>query len=80
VRWFWEKQVLGETGWVALCFRAAVKRRVLIGGFTGSEKVGIQPSAPKGAIDFEGLAVSLKRYPDTKRRFSANCLAAEVEF
>ena len=24
---------------------------------------------PKGAIDFEGLAVSLKRYPDTKREF-----------
>jgi hypothetical protein len=23
-------------------------------------------AAPKGAIDFEGLAVSLKRYPDTK--------------
>ncbi len=30
------------------------------------EKVEIQPAAPKGASDFDGLAVSLKRYPDTK--------------
>jgi len=27
--------------------------------------------APKGATDFEGLMVSLKRYPDTKRSFAA---------
>jgi hypothetical protein len=28
-----------------------------------------ESSAPKGAIIFEGLAVSLKRYPDTKPEF-----------
>jgi hypothetical protein len=38
-----------------------------------AEKLEIRRSAPKGAIDFEGLAVSLKRYPDTKLSFSANC-------
>jgi hypothetical protein len=36
--------------------------------------------APKGAIDPAIFAVSLKRYPDTKRIFSANCSAAEVNF
>jgi len=28
-------------------------------------------TAPKGAMDFHGFAVSLKRYPDTKRGFAA---------
>jgi len=41
-----------------------------------AEKLEIPQPAPKGAIDFEGLAVSLKRYPDTKPSFSANCKAA----
>jgi hypothetical protein len=40
-----------------------------------AEKLEIPQPAPKGAIDFEGLAVSLKRYPDTKPSFSANCKA-----
>jgi hypothetical protein len=26
-------------------------------------------AAPKGAIDFDGFVVSLKRYPDTKLEF-----------
>jgi hypothetical protein len=34
-----------------------------------AEKVDIRRSAPKGAFDFERLAVSLKRYPDTKLEF-----------
>jgi hypothetical protein len=34
-----------------------------------AEKLNIRRPAPKGAIDFEGLAVSLKRYPDTKPEF-----------
>jgi acyl transferase domain-containing protein/acyl carrier protein len=35
-------------------------------GTAAAEKVEIQQAAPKGASDFDGLAVSLKRYPDTK--------------
>ena len=31
-----------------------------------AEEPNIERAAPKGAIDFEGLAVSLKRYADTK--------------
>jgi hypothetical protein len=31
-----------------------------------AEKLNTGGAAPKGAIDFEGFAVSLKRYPDTK--------------
>jgi hypothetical protein len=34
-----------------------------------AEKADLRRSAPKGAIDFEGLAVSLKRYPDTNLEF-----------
>jgi hypothetical protein len=34
-----------------------------------AEKLNIRRPAPKGAIAFEGLAVSLKRYPDTKPEF-----------
>ena len=30
-----------------------------------AEKLEIQQPAPEGAVDFEELAVSLKRYPDT---------------
>jgi hypothetical protein len=41
-----------------------------------AEKVEILGAAPKGAADCEALAASLKRYPDTKPSFSANCLAA----
>jgi 3-oxoacyl-(acyl-carrier-protein) synthase/acyl carrier protein/NAD(P)-dependent dehydrogenase (short-subunit alcohol dehydrogenase family) len=37
-----------------------------LGRGTAAERVEIQPAAPKGASDFDGLAVSLKRYPDTK--------------
>ena len=37
-----------------------------------AEKLNIRRPAPKGAIDFEGLAVSLKRYPDTKHEFFRN--------
>jgi hypothetical protein len=32
-------------------------------------KVDFAASAPKGPSDFEGLTVSLKRYPDTKPEF-----------
>jgi hypothetical protein len=32
----------------------------------------------KGAIDFEGLAVSLKRYPDKKLTFTAGCLGGST--
>jgi hypothetical protein len=38
-----------------------------------AEKVDFGAAAPKGACDFKGLAVSLKRYPDTNRSFSAAC-------
>jgi hypothetical protein len=34
-----------------------------------AEKVNSRCPAPKGAFDFEGLPVSLKRYPDTKPDF-----------
>src|ERR1039457_7127472 len=34
-----------------------------------AEKVDSRCAAPKGASDFEGLTVSLKRYPDTKPEF-----------
>jgi hypothetical protein len=44
-------------------------------GGQAAEKVDIRPSAPKGAIDFEGLAASLKRCPDTNLSFSAACEA-----
>jgi hypothetical protein len=37
-----------------------------------AEKVGTRCPAPKGASDFEGLTVSLKRYPDTKPEFFCN--------
>ena len=37
-----------------------------LGRGTAAERVEIQQAAPKGASDFDGLAVSLKRYPDTK--------------
>ena len=37
-----------------------------------AEKVKLRHPAPKGAIDFEGLVVSLKRYPDTKPEFFRN--------
>ncbi len=37
------------------------------------EKVDARHPAPKGASDFEELAVSLKRYPDTNLGFSASC-------
>jgi hypothetical protein len=40
-----------------------------------AEKLDLRCSAPKGAFQFKGLAVSLKRYPDTNLSFSANCLA-----
>jgi hypothetical protein len=37
----------------------------------GAEQVKFQCPAPKGASDSEELTVSLKRYPDTNRTFSA---------
>jgi hypothetical protein len=36
----------------------------------------IERPAPEGVIDSAIVAVSLKRYPDTKRSFSALCKAA----
>ena len=41
-----------------------------------AEKLDSRCPAPEGATDSTRLAVSLKRYPDTKLRFSANCKAA----
>ncbi|MGB6247524.1 MAG: hypothetical protein WBF54_00330, partial [Terriglobales bacterium] len=41
-----------------------------------AEKVEFRCPTPKGASDFKRLAVSLKRYPDTKLSFSALCKAA----
>jgi hypothetical protein len=43
------------------------------------EEFGIRRSVPKGAFDFERFAVSLKRYPDTNRGFSASCKAAPLQ-
>ncbi|MGA9929847.1 MAG: hypothetical protein WBQ13_02815, partial [Terriglobales bacterium] len=40
-----------------------------------AEKVEFRCPAPEGASDFKRLAVSLKRYPDTKLSFSAICEA-----
>jgi hypothetical protein len=37
------------------------------------KKSTFAPSAPKGALILEELAISLKRYPDTNRFFSAAC-------
>jgi hypothetical protein len=34
-----------------------------------AEEVDSRRPAPKGAFDFERLAVSLKRYPDTRLEF-----------
>jgi hypothetical protein len=34
-----------------------------------AEILKVRRAAPKGAIDFEGPVVSLKRYPDTKHEF-----------
>ncbi len=45
-----------------------------------AEKVNLAVSAPKGASDFEGLTISLKRYPDTKPDFSASCDAMTFPF
>src|SRR5208282_730915 len=36
----------------------------------GAGKIDSRCPGPKGASDFEGLTVSLKRYPDTKPEFS----------
>ena len=40
-----------------------------------AEELSIRRPAPQGAIDFGGLAVSLKRYPDTKPSLPAACEA-----
>jgi len=40
-----------------------------------AEKLDVGCPAPKGASVIEGLAVSLKRYPDTKPEFPAACAA-----
>jgi hypothetical protein len=37
---------------------------------SAAAKNSILDAAPEGAMDLEGLAVSLKRYPDTKPEFS----------
>ena len=44
-------------------------REALIKPLKFAEKLEIQNPALKGAIDLEGLAASLKRYPDTKLVF-----------
>jgi hypothetical protein len=40
------------------------------------EKVDFAASAPKGESDFEGLALSLKRYPDTKPELFGSLLVS----
>jgi hypothetical protein len=40
-----------------------------------AEKLNFQRPAPKGASEFKLLTASLKRCPDTKLSFSANCKA-----
>ncbi len=37
----------------------------------------VEGPGPKGACDSEGIAVSLKRYPDTKPEFFRNLPATE---
>jgi hypothetical protein len=49
--------------------RSPVIVLLLVLGQEAAEKVSIRPSAPKGAVDFEGFAASLKRCPDTKPEF-----------
>jgi hypothetical protein len=46
-------------------------RRVALSLDQAAEKLETSRPAPKGAIDFEGIVVSLKRYPDTKHEFFA---------
>src|SRR4030088_2575816 len=46
-----------DHGWTFLVVEAA-------------EKIGVAMAAPKGASDFETLAVSLKRCPDTELKLS----------
>jgi hypothetical protein len=50
--------------------RGSARRRIHLAEISvseeGWEKHDIRRSAPEGAFDFERLAVSLKRYPDTK--------------
>jgi hypothetical protein len=51
--------------------RLSPRRWKLLRASEGAEKVDLCPSAPKGALILEGLAISLKRYPDTNLPFSA---------
>jgi oxygen-independent coproporphyrinogen-3 oxidase len=44
-----------------------------------AEKLDMEHPAPKAASDSAIVAVSLKRYPDTKPSISANCLAARAK-
>src|SRR5271156_840809 len=46
--------------------RAEHNREARNNALEALEKVYLRHPAPKGARDFEGLTVSLKRYPDTK--------------
>jgi hypothetical protein len=52
-------QIDGSDAWMLIAPRPSAAKEV-------AEEVDIRRSAPKGAFDFERLAVSLKRYPDTK--------------
>jgi penicillin amidase len=56
----------------AVPFPKPIREEVLNGmADETAEKVAGGVPAPKGASDFEGLKLSLKRYPDTKRSFFA---------
>ena len=55
-------QIDGSGAWILIAPQPSAAKEVV-------EEVGIRRSSPKGAFDFERLAVSLKRYPDTKLEF-----------
>jgi len=53
--------------WLTRSFAPPLCARLRLKQF--AEEVEFQCPAPKGASDFKRLAVSLKRYPNTKRVF-----------
>jgi hypothetical protein len=57
-------QIGGSDAWIVIVSQPATAKEV-------AEEVDIRSSAAQGAFDFERLAVSLKRYPDTKLEWFA---------
>ena len=58
--------------------RSPVIVLLLVLGWEAAEKVSVRPSAPKGAVDFEGFAASLKRCPDTRPEFFRSLLGGGI--